>query len=375
MVEVAPTLSTASAAPERQKLDWLQCGRAVAALAVCCFHASERVMKHAPDVTGLGLFQFGKLGVDLFFVISGFIICYIHAADIGRPATLGRYVYRRATRIYPLYWLLFVAILPLYFVFPEAGDGAARDLGSVVRCFFLLPNPPSGQIIGVAWTLVFEISFYAVFALLIINRWVGAALIGAWAILITLGVAGVLHPEGYVVPLLSPRYFEFAIGAGVYWASRSWRPKGALLLSACSVVVLFGGGLVSPWFSQALSGLVGQVLLAGGLCGLVVFGLVTARGAAPEASAAGRVLTALGDASYSIYLFHWLIGWVTDKIYLKLVTPSPLGSVIYFAVLIVLMASGGYLVHRVLERPLMRLFAGLWTRHLAPARPRALPAV
>ncbi len=374
MVEVAPTLSTAPAQPEREKLDWLQCGRAIAAISVCCFHAAERVMKHAPDPAGFGVFQFGKLGVDLFFVISGFIIFYIHARDIGRPETLGRYAYRRATRIYPLYWLLFAAVLPLYFVFPEAGDGTARDVGSVIRCFFLLPNPPNGQIIGVAWTLVFEISFYAIFAFLIIGRRFGLALIGIWAVLIGLNAAGVLHPQGYAAPLLSPRYFEFAIGATVYYLSRSWRPKGALALSALGLIALFGGGLASSWGAQVLSGLVGQVLLAGGLSGVVVFGLVTARDASFLASRPGRILTALGDASYSIYLFHWLIGWIVDKIYLKVVTPSAVGSIAYFVVLVVLMAAGGYLVHIILERRLMRFFNDLWRHHLAPARPRALSA-
>src|SRR4051812_32854206 len=154
------------------KLDWLQCGRAIAAISVAAFHASEAVIRRAPEVGWLRQFEFGKLGVDLFFVISGFIIFYIHANDIGRPQALGRYLYRRATRIYPIYWILFALVVPLYFIFPSAGDGTARDPVSLIRSFFLLPNP-RGPVIGVAWTLVYEISFYAMFSLLILSRRVG----------------------------------------------------------------------------------------------------------------------------------------------------------------------------------------------------------
>lgn len=371
MVELSqtPPLETA-----RQRLDWLQCGRAVAAIAVCCFHASERVMKHAPDIAALGVFHFGRLGVDLFFVISGFIICYIHDADIGRPRMLGRYAYRRATRIYPLYWLLLLAVLPLYLVFPDAGDGSARDLGSVIRCFFLLPNPPNGQIIGVAWTLVYEISFYAAFALLILSRRIGLVLIAAWSLLILLNTLGVVPVQGYVGQFLGPRYFEFAVGAAVYYASQHWRPKGALLLSGIAMAVLFTGGMVSPAFAAALSNVPSQVLLAGLVCGVAVFGLVTEQKRSPVTSSWGRTLAALGDASYSIYLFHWLIGWIVDKVYLKLHLSPGLATLIYFPILVGLMIGGGYVVHIVLERRLMVFFSDLWRRHLAPARPKPLPA-
>jgi exopolysaccharide production protein ExoZ len=370
MVEISPTPPLETA---RQRLDWLQCGRAVAAISVCCFHASERVMKHAPDLSVFGLFHFGKLGVDLFFVISGFIICYIHDADIGRPRMLGRYAYRRATRIYPLYWLLLLAVLPLYLVFPDAGDGSARDLGSVIRCFFLLPNPPNGQIIGVAWTLVYEISFYAAFALLILNRWIGAALIAAWSLLILLNTLGVGVVQGYAAQFLGPRYFEFAVGAAVYYASQHWRPKGALLLSVIAMAVLFTGGNVSPAIAAVLSTVSTQVLLAGLICGVAVLGLVTEQKRSPTTSAWGRALTALGDASYSIYLFHWLIGWIIDKVYLKLHLP-PNATLAYFPILVSLMIAGGYVVHVVLERRLMAFFGNLWRRHLSPARPEVLPA-
>ncbi len=376
MAEVAPAPILASVRPERQKLDWLQCGRAIAATSVCCFHASERVAKHAADLTGFHVFQFGKLGVDLFFVISGFIIFYIHAGDIGRPATLERYAYRRATRIYPLYWLLFALVIPLYFVVPSAGDGTARDLGSLIRCFFLLPNVPGGQVIGVAWTLVFEVSFYAIFALLILNRWIGTALIAVWAGLIVANTAGIINAQGYAAPYLSPRYFEFAVGAGVYYLSQRWRPRWALVLSAASAVLLFAGGLVWPALAAALSTLTSQVLLAGLLCGAIVFGLVTAQGSSPKASRAGRILTALGDASYSIYLSHWLIGWIVDKAFLKLHQTSALVSVIYFPILCALMIGGGYLVHRVIERRLMNFFNTVWRRRTEAARQRRVqPAV
>src|ERR1700739_1979507 len=59
------------------------------------------------------LFQFGRSGADIFFVLSGFLISLIHWRDIGRPERLTHYVARRVTRIYPTYWMALLAIVPI----------------------------------------------------------------------------------------------------------------------------------------------------------------------------------------------------------------------------------------------------------------------
>ncbi len=349
-----------------RKLDLLQCGRAIAAISVAGFHAAERMNKHGFHGAAPDLFRFGNLGVDLFFVISGFIIFFIHAKDIGRPHRLATYAYRRATRIYPLYWILFALVVPLYFVFPSAGDGTARDPASILRCLLLLPNH-TGQIIGVAWTLVYEISFYAIFALLILGgRW-GMVVVAAWGLMVVTSRLGHRVDLGYFNAFFGLRFIEFAIGAAVFYASRRFVPRGGMIIAACGLAVLFLGGLVWRPLGQALSVDPSRIVLAGLLSGVVIFGLVVADMRAVGArtsSALAAPLIALGDASYSIYLFHWLIGWALDKVFMKLGAGAA-GGLLLFPVMLAAMILGGYLVHITLEKRLMAIFAR-WGRQLLP---------
>lgn len=357
--------NAAPSAPAPQRLDWLQVGRAIAAVSVCAYHAGEQMAKRAPEIGAFRLFHDGRLGVDLFFVISGFIICYIHAGDIGRPERLARYAYRRITRIYPLYWLVFLSVLPIYFALPSAGADSIREPLSILRCLLLLPNPPDGQTIGVAWTLVYEVSFYALFAVLILNRWAGALVIGVWALLMVLINLGMVH-LGYLTAFFSIRYLEFAIGAGVFVLSQRYRPRGALWITACACVALFTIGLVSEEARALLADVKSQVLIAGLLSGLVVFGLVATPDDRLHASKVGRAVSKIGDASYSIYLVHWLVGWILDKIYGKLDPPSVIAGP-FFVFLMVAMIGGGLVFHVVVERRLMDFFSAEWRRRQAMA--------
>jgi peptidoglycan/LPS O-acetylase OafA/YrhL len=352
----------------RDKLDWLQCARAIAAIAVAGYHACERLKAHTSEVGVYDIFRFGYLGVDLFFVISGFIILYIHHKDIGVPKALGRYAYRRATRIYPLYWILFALVVPLYFVFPSAGDGAARDPASILRCFFLLPNP-GGSIVGVAWTLVYEVSFYAMFALLILSRRIGLAVIALWALLIVTERFGHRIDLGYLNRFFGSKYLEFGVGAAVYFAARRFKPSRGLLIAGVGLLVLMFAAFASQRMEAMIIDGPWRVAFAGLVSGVIIFGFVTARSQDLSTSWWGAILVKLGDASYSIYLFHWLVGWVIDQAYGKLgLAGHGLAQALFFPVMLTAMVLGGYIVHVVLERRLMALF-GAWGRTLFPRSP------
>jgi peptidoglycan/LPS O-acetylase OafA/YrhL len=83
----------------------LQLCRALAALMVVCFHASgnlrrDRYLGDAADVLER-VFSFGDAGVSFFFVLSGFIVTWVHLRDFNQPGRLGNYLFTRAARIYP----------------------------------------------------------------------------------------------------------------------------------------------------------------------------------------------------------------------------------------------------------------------------------
>jgi exopolysaccharide production protein ExoZ len=157
------------------QLHSLQQARGLAEMAVLAFHLS--LMLTLPRYLGQELFadftRRGNLGVDFFFVLSGFIIAFAHGHDIGRPDRLRNYVTRRFVRLFPVYWLY----VGIFCVLVTMGFGTAvvlpNTVGHWISTVFLIRLGNFVFPIAPAWTLVHELAFYFVFALLIIG--------GAWA--------------------------------------------------------------------------------------------------------------------------------------------------------------------------------------------------
>lgn len=91
-----------------RKLNSLQVCRAAAAIAAVLYHVTDQAQKHFSYTFVGGAFQFGYTGVDFFFVLSGFIIFFAHASDIGKRDSLLAYVTKHLIRIYPIYWVAFL---------------------------------------------------------------------------------------------------------------------------------------------------------------------------------------------------------------------------------------------------------------------------
>ena len=160
----------------RHKLQGIEACRGFAAVLVVFYHAGRLIsLPQYYNYIPLGdFFGFGHAGVDFFFVLSGFIITLVHRRDLGRPAALGRFCYRRFVRIYPLYWIVTAIVCVLALFSP---DRAARLApGHLVASLLLLPH---GQdpLLGVGWTLEHEMLFYLAFALAIASRRLGLVLV------------------------------------------------------------------------------------------------------------------------------------------------------------------------------------------------------
>lgn len=335
------------------RLMWLQCGRALAACSVVLYHGAERVstaLKADSEHFLGGAFKHGANGVDLFFVISGFIIVSVHLADIGRPERLARYAYRRVTRIYPLYWILFLLVAPLYFLFPAAGEGFVRDPGHLLANFLLLPAPPR-SIIGVAWTLILEMGFYVMFGLMIWNRRVGIALFALWASLVAANFIFQFAPNYVVGTYLSRHYLEFFAGMAVAMSYR--RTPYWLGLSLAATI-----GWLFVLVPLASPGPKLEILGVGAGAAALILGLVSLDRAG---IAAPRWLAFLGNASYSIYLFHWVVGWVLGAALSKLHLYHAAPPVLVFAGLTTAMLLGGVVGYLLIERPTLNWFHGRWT--------------
>lgn len=271
----------------------VQYARAAAALGVLGFHAAQRA--------GMD-FAAGARGVDLFFVISGFIMWTISARERRTPS---RFLWARIERIVPLYWLatLFMIAAAFAGLFPTLRQELTWP--HVLLSLAFIPHfaPGSGQIWPVlvpGWTLVFEMFFYLVFAAgLVFSQRVQLGLLtGLFTALVAAGL--VFKPSDALgLTITNPLVLEFVAGVWLAVLLRGGRggrglpPLFALSAVALGLTVLlivpFWGGL-----AERLSCLVGAVLCIAGVVSLDL------RGATPNL----RALRFLGDASYSTYLWH-----------------------------------------------------------------------
>ena len=315
------------------KLVSIQYARALAALAVVFYHATAR---------GDAWFQVGSAGVDVFFIISGFIMWTV----TERETKSGTFLAHRLLRIAPLYWMATLL----------AAVSARPDLARLVASFLFIPwRAPDGAVAPVlvqGWTLQYEMFFYLLFAVgLVLTRRLQLAVITtALVALSCIGLAGPPH-DPVVHTYTDPLLLEFLAGI---WLAVLWRaarlPQWAgrpLLAAAIVAFTLAGVARLDPtgW---------ARLFFWGVPAGLLVTGFLALEDRMPV----NRLGLALGDSSYSIYLFHGFISSVVFRL--------PLGPML-IPVAVVASAVGGWLIFRLIEAPMTRF---LRDRTAGAPRPR-----
>lgn len=273
-----------------RRLQWIEAMRGLAACWVVLHHSQKAATAFfGPGTEVQGLYN-GYLGVDFFFVLSGFIIAVSSARLVETGRGLSDYISARAIRIYVPYLPVGIAMLMLYTAMPGI-SGGTRDELSWLTSFTLLPAkaPPA---LSVAWTLVHELIFYAVFSLFFVSRRALVAVMAIWCAAIIASMPYLPSLGRVAGYLLSPMNLCFVLGVCTAWLTRKGTPN------AFAVALVVGGlALVGV---QALSVDPNRVLVAIGFAALVA----AACAPAIAAIAPGRVLLALGSASYAIYLIH-----------------------------------------------------------------------
>ena len=329
-----------------QRLSSIEALRGIAATAVVFSHAARHVDKAfgAPEL--ITAFQAGHAGVDLFFVLSGFIILFVHRRDIGQPGRLQHYLGRRFNRVMPLYWL----VLALTIAMSVAGSHGAPSLPSLFWSATLLPSL-SEPVLGIAWTLQFEVVFYAAFAVLVVSRGAGFALLAVWFMCIVAVALG-LDSTGVPGSLCGFYGLEFFMGMGAaQLLNRGHVPSPRLLAGAG--LALFAAAMVLE-SAGILNGFGIAARFAYGMpAALLVLGA-----AASERSGHLRVpgwLQTLGGASYSIYLFQFVFIGTVWQAWLKVGLDRQASNLACFLALVSAALAGGVLAARLVEQPLLRL--------------------
>jgi exopolysaccharide production protein ExoZ len=282
-------LSTGSGA---EMIMSLQAGRAIAALMVLVHHAhssNQHFIAEGPAFAD-ALFTYGYLGVDFFFVLSGFII-YFTTRDAERTRTSARsYLRKRAVRIFVPYLPIGLALACAYMLLP--GLSGSDRTWSWFATLTLLPSdrPPA---LNVAWTLQHELVFYAIFGLLFFS---GALLKGMLLWLSAIVLAFLLAPDlGRTLQIvLAPINVEFMLGMlAAHLAMQNRRLPLRWLVPAVLLPVLAFWALGLQREHSPLIGLAIACALPS-LCHWEERRVIRV----------GPTMILLGAASYAIYLVH-----------------------------------------------------------------------
>ena len=333
----------------------IQVFRAVAALLVLVYHASHDADALAARA-GAMPFDLDRVfdwsfGVELFFVISGYIIVRT-ARGFGSARGVLRFAMRRIVRVVPLYWLMTSLVIAGASVAPGLLNmplgGPAVVLGSYAFLPVLREDGRINPVLGQGWTLDYEMFFYALFAAAVcLPRRIGLAALLA-ALLGLVAVGQVLRPGGAIAGVWTGELllvFLFGLVLGLLEeAGVRLRAAPALLLGTLGVLAAVGLGPVTPAagaLPQCLRGGVPAALLIGA-------GVLGPRWAAGPVVLA---LSAIGDASYSLYLSHPFAVRLMRVAWERAAPPDAPPS-LYLAVACLGAVAASLPLHRFVERPM-----------------------
>ena len=336
----------------------VQALRGVAALMVVFVHAAALESKFGVRTPVLREFAwFGFAGVDLFFVLSGFIITATNLRNLGRPAAVPAYLFRRAWRIYPAFWAALA--LAVAVIWSINGSGVFRQAPTAWPAWVALwPTTEVNFFLGQAWTLSYELMFYLAFAaLLVCPRRAAAPLLAGWGVVVLLALSRP-EPESPLGKLpVSPFVLEFLGGAAVAWLTVGRGVRRAAVLAIAAGVAWAAAGVVwavREWPGVPYEGVMSaprpRVLVFGPAAVLIVYGFVAAEGR-------WRVrnwLLRTGDASYSLYLTHSTVlsaGLVAGF----LVPHTRLGHTLWISATLAAAVAVGLAFHRWVEKPLLNV--------------------
>lgn len=335
-----------------KKFDSLQIFRGLAALGVVIHHTAISTNAFVGNIPVWlnAIFEHGFLGVDFFFVLSGFIIMSSHYDDEKSVSALKTYGIKRFVRIFPPYWPISIALILAYWVLPGMSQATQGDY-SWLSSLLLLPDAPPPAL-SVAWTLIHEVMFYMIFSLFFISSRVFLVFVAGWVMAIALvaWLAANTQFPPFFARLFSPINLEFVMGMGVAYLARGVAKHYAAL------ILIFGGIMFSallawPFFleNRVLFGLPFSALVLGGI-------LLEQQ----DKIAFPRPLTFLGDASYSIYLVHNPLVSLTSRLVSKMHGFASWGIAMLLGVIASVFV--GVLYHWFVERPLISLFRRLFNR-------------
>ncbi len=329
----------------------VQAMRGLAAVMVLILHATEmateRFGSRQPN------WWAGAAGVDIFFVISGYVMSLSSGRLVRRKGGATKFLKRRLERIVPIYWIATTLKVALLLWIPALGLRGLGGSWHVVASYLFLPSWNTSHaalpVVPVGWTLNFEMLYYALFALALAFKLPPLRVLTPLLIALAL-VPLAVHAKVYA-PLswCNPILLEFLFGMMLERAwRRGWKlqpgPAWVVLCVAMSLLVLLpgqDGTLLRPF----LWGLPAVVMLAAAL--------------SLEDSIGRRLplsILLIGDASYSIYLTHGFVLPVVARLFEALPWAGGRQMLPIVLVSLALCLGAGWIFYLWVELPLIHFF-------------------
>lgn len=342
----------------------IQALRFIAALAVVVLHSTFYTMERLHS--GTGIYHVGANGVRLFFVISGFVMIISSQKLLGTPRGWSVFALKRIVRIVPIYWAITLIKVAVLLVTPAVVLHSELDWGYILKSLFFIPEyNVDGEIrplLGVGWTLNFEMFFYLLFALSLACRIRPIRFIAP--ILIVMSALSLVKTPDWPVAayfLCDPIVIDFLAGMLIgHWVQRGRTGPSQAVAWAATIIGLFY--LFVPGIPRAE-----YATLYGSLITTVASGMVIAGAVSLERSIGHRIpqwTAYMGAASYSLYLIHPMISPIIPTLLSKggmkfgfLPIVSVIGAVAIAMV-------SAIIVYRFIEQPVVKKISKsiLWVR-------------
>jgi peptidoglycan/LPS O-acetylase OafA/YrhL len=349
----------------------LQGLRGIAAFLIVLYHLQPLLNREY----GLSLHSnFAVFGVDIFFVLSGFVMFFSNAEP--QPAGVQLFLAQRFFRIVPLYWLATLAIIAFFLAGFRPVGLHELSVSIVAQSLVFIPSAfADGRhdlILTVGWTLMFELFFYLAFALTFPMRSLEKSFAVLASAFVGLSVIGqIVKPLPYLLNFFtSPIMLEFLYGAAAAILFLRWKGEAPRWLPIVGLALLILGFAIAIAEDAAGIGVPNKHdarFLMLGLPALAVFGgaLVMERGGR---TLKNRFFLELGAASYVLYLFHPLILQIGVKLE-RLAIPN--SAAVAGAVATSVCLASAFAIHRWIEVPLIAWSKRLTHRRVLLAQPAA----
>lgn len=333
---------------DKRIISGLQAARGFAAVLIVFFHADLSSNVFYGQKQLLGFWNFGLIGVDFFFVLSGFTIYWIHSNDSANIISALTFIKKRIFRIYPPYLLVTIVLLLTYHFFPALSN-PNRNIG-ILTSLLLIPSNTFAPALIVAWTLMLEMFFYLLFVIFYINKTIFKIIFLIWVAVIIVLNLSVGSQVGKIL-YLSPYNLEFILGMFAAIIAKKMKVNSLHLILGSLILIVFvilhNGHFNS---NELFNGLLKRLILGGSFL-LIVTGLLSID---PKLHYP-RSLLFLGSASYSIFLIHTPVISILNRVAAIVKVHVDVPPMVLFFMIVILSILVGMLFYLFFEKPVFRI--------------------